>query len=352
MAVSVFPPSSVDRATGISPFPGTPTPANAIAQQIATAFNGRPTQFFEEEGGSPQFNFGEQGTVRHTFWCDQDNTFPQIIQLIQRGIVYTDSFGNISKVLDSTVSYFKPNLCRIEITAEGLSWGAPPDEFNIEPQDINPDLMKHPRYNYGPAGVNINSNYGLSAQQKGVLRRIIQNDSSYSANDAYKQLFNGAGITASGNIQWSMVQQQMAWEIIQKYWRGEDTFYLPSLVVTYSSFYYSPQPICPGGFIDDPTHSTFGASVPYYYWSLDGTDDRTPSNNILQAPQGVLNNLFSNGVTYLRKADTYTYQRTWFKLTRTWVGAPTGPPDADGNNYINWDPDLYQIPVTALGPLP
>jgi len=358
---TTFPPSGLDRATGTGGLPGTPNPANAIAQQIATTFNGVGT-FFEEEGGSPQFNFGEQGTVRHVFWCDQANTFPQMIPLIQRGQVYTDSQGDISKVLDTTVSFFKPNLARIEITCEGLNWGVPPDEFSAEPQEINPDIMKHPRYNYGPAGANLSSGYGLTAQEKGVIRRVINNSSFYTANDAFNSLFNGAGVTASGPIDWTngvmgnQVPRQMAWEIIQKNWRGEDTFYLPAIVVTYSSFFYSPQPICPGGFIDNPISSIFGPSVPYYFWSISGTDNSSPANNILQTPEGKLNNLFSYGVTYLRKCDTYQYQRTWFKLTQNWVGAPTGPPgtnpDGTVQNYIHWDPDLYAIPTTPLARYP
>ena len=36
-------------------------------------------------------------------------------------------------------------------------------------------------------------------------------------------------------------------------------------------------------------------------------------------------------ISWLRKADEVVYERTWFKVTRTWIGAPIG----------KWDSDLY-----------
>ena len=63
---------------------------------------------------------------------------------------------------------------------------------------------------------------------------------------------------------------------------------------------------------------------------------------------GNIGNLYSSGVTYLRKADQERFERTWFRRTQTWIGAPTGPTDANGNNYIYWDPDLYNVISTSL----
>ena len=353
---TTFPPSGLDRATGLMGLPGTPQPANSIKQVIATV-DTVPGTFFEEMPDSPQFDFGEQGTVRHTFECDWAITFQNLIPLIQRGQIFLDSFQNYSKIINTTVHYMPGNRCHIEITAEGLNWGIPPDEFSIEPMEINPDIFKHPRYNYGPGGANLASGYGLTAQEKGLIRWTLAQN-SITAYDAYQNIFSSNGAQmAGGNVDWTngvvgnTIPKRMAWEIIQKSWRGEDTFYLPALVVTYSSFYYNPVQVCPGGFIDDPTNSIFGPSIPYFFWSRNGTNDHASNNNILQAPEGRLNNLFSNGVTYLRKCDSVTYQRTWFKLTQTWVGAPTGPSDGT-STYIYWDPDLYAIPTTPIGPLP
>lgn len=349
---TTFPPSGLDRADGTGDFPGTPTPDNAISRQIATELNDAGT-YFEESPDSPQFNFGEQGTIKHDFECDPD-TFFQLIPLIQRGQITTDSYGDVSKVLESSATYSKGNRYKVSVTSEGLNWGIPPDEFDVQPQDINPDLMKHPRYNYGPAGANTATGYGLTAQMKQAIRFIINQNTNYMGASGFNMIFNGAGIVGPGGvIKMSTTQQQMAWEIIQKYYRGEDTFYLPALVVTYSSYYYSPQPLCPGGFLDDPIFSSSGASVPYFFWSIDGTDDPSNTNNILQNIEEQDQwNLWSNGVTYLRKADTFQYARTWFKLTQTWVGAPTGPEDQNNQTYIFWDPDLYKNPPTELGPLP
>lgn len=350
---TIFPPSGLDRADGTGNFPGTLTPPNSIQRQIATRFGGIPGAYFEEMPDSPKWNFGEQGTVSHTYECDEE-TFIQLIPLMQRGQLQLDSFDDLSKILESSAEYIKGNRYRINIVSEGLNWGIPPDEFSVEPMEINPDLMKHPRYNYGPAGSLDGDEFGLTAQQKAALRFVINQGNNYSANSAYNVLFAAGGIAGpGGTIDFSPIQQRMGWEIIQKYFRGEDTFYLPALVVTYSSFYYNPQPLCPGGFIDNPIFTRFGPSIPYFFWSRNGTDNPGAFNNILQTiAEGDSWNLWQNGVTYLRKADTFQYTRTWFKLTQTWIGAPTGPKDTNGQNYIYWDPDLYQNPPPALGNLP
>ena len=48
-------------------------------------------------------------------------------------------------------------------------------------------------------------------------------------------------------------------------------------------------------------------------------------------------------ISWLRKADVWDYQRTWFKITRTWIGAASA----------HWDVDLYtqnNRPNTGNGP--
>jgi hypothetical protein len=155
----------------------------------------------------------------------------------------------------------------------------------------------------------------------------------------------------------------MAWEIIQKTWRGEDTWYLPALVVTWSTYAFPLigdllPGLNPGGYVEDPTNG-FDASVPYWFWSIDGTDDNAFSNQIFQKLSTYNSDLYTDGVTYLRKADRLDYVRTWYKYTRTWIGAPTGPKDSSGDNYVYWDPDIYPrwngatgFVTTDLGPLP
>jgi hypothetical protein len=374
---STMPPSGLDRADGMGGMPGTPTPEDSILQWIATNYQGEGT-FLEEDAASPQFDLGEQGTIRHTFWCDWDGgadgpdsgdgtgTAISWLQsgLIQRGSYFQDSSGNISRVLNSTVERFKGGIARVTITAESSSFGLPPDEFDIQTVEINPDAMKHPRYNLGDYSDSdeIDDDPGsvdyLSDQQKGAVRYAIQAPSLYAAQSAINSIFNGSGIGPGGVISWTTTEQQMAWEIITKNYRGQDTFYLPAFVVTYVSHYVYPQSadfiLCPGGYIEDPTDSQSGPSIPYDFWTIDGTDanPKDGSNNILQSVlTAQVGSLWQNGVTYLRKADTLVFDRNFWKLTQTWVGAPTGPSNG-AQSYIYWDPDWYAVIPTPLQPLP
>ena len=365
---NTLPPSGIDRADGslvlgTGYFPGTPTLADTESSNFATSTSGAQPSldgtFFEEFPDSPRFDFGEKGTCQHRYQCDPA-TYVQLLQAGQltRGTWVYDSLGDASIILNATAEYQKGNYYVITITSEGLNWGLPPDEFDIQPQEINPDLMKHPRYNYGPNGANTSTGYGLTAQQKGALRYLLQSGNSYSAQDLFQQILGqGAGNNLPGSaIDWTdgisgnTIPQQMAWEIIQKYYRGEDTFYLPAFAVTYTKYFISPQALNPGGYIEDPVAE---GVIPYFFWSIDGSDDAGFSNNILQNfPSSQIGNLYKNGVTYLRKADTFKWDIPLYRLTMTWIGAPTGPADSDGNNYIYWDPDLYDKDPTPLGALP
>lgn len=370
---SSFPPSGLDRADGTADFPGTPTPDNTIAQQIATAYAGEGT-FFEEDGNSPVIDLGEQGTVRHVFWCDWDGgedgpdtgggtgTAISSLQsgLIQRGAYFQDSYGNVSRILNSTVERFKGGIARMTIVSESSSFGLPPDEFDIDVVELNPDILKHPRYNLGqyddefsddPADID-----WLSDQQKGAIRFVLQAPSLYAAQSQIQGIFTGQQVAPGGSISWSTEEQQMAWEVITKFYRGEESFYLAAFAVTYTSYYPYPQSgdfqLCPGGYIEDPTNADSGPSIPYDFWSIDGTDDNSDENNILQAVDSAqVGSLWENGVTYLRKADRLHFDRNFWKITQTWIGAPTGPDNGD-NSYIFWDPDLYAEEPTALQPLP
>lgn len=367
-----FPPSGLDRADGTGLFPGTSTPPNvAIAAQIATPAPGGIAgdgTFFEEDPDSPEFDFGEQGTVSHSFTMDTQ-TFQDLIPSIQRGQYQTDSVGDISRILTSSAKWQKPDRVKLRIVSEGITWGIPPDEFTIEPLDINPDLMKHPRYNDGSEGATGN---GLTDQQKGVIRAVTNSQTSYNAYTALQAVLMGGWTLPTGTggatqpvfPTANTIQQQMAWEVIQRYWRGEDTFYLPAIRVTWSRFYpipltYAPDfpGLNPGGYIEDPV---VDGIIPYFFWSLDGTNSTDQSNDILQnfSIQSITN-LYANGVTYLRQCDQLVDQRTWYKLTSIWIGAPTGPTDSMGNNYIYWDPVIYKkvppgtpLPYPPLGPLP
>lgn len=345
---TTFPPSGFDRATGLAPFPGTPDPPKSIIQGIAT--QSPAGGYFEEMPDSPEIEFGEQATVVHTYEMDE-SVFYFLVPGLQRGQVWQDSGANtyapnLTKILSTQAQWQKPGRVRVRIVTEGLSFGIPPDEFTIESFDNNPDILKHPRYNQAN---------GLTDQQKGVIRYYVQSTGMAPSRQSLDLIFASGYGPVGGSLMWTDQQKQMAWEIITKYWRGEETFYLPCIRVTYSYYNFSPIPMDMGGYIEDPVAS---GNLPYSFWSIDGTPRNTLNNNILQYfPKTLGYNLYSNGVSYLRQADQEPYQRTWFKLTRSWVGAPTGKGNSSSapgqpNDYIHWDSDFYQVPPTPLNPLP
>jgi hypothetical protein len=339
----VFPPSGLDRCDGSDILPGTQDAVNSIFAQIATLYQGDGT-FFEEDPNSPAFSFGERGTVQHTYYMDPD-TFGAIVPFIQRGIWQTDSNGNICRILDTSAQWQKGNYYRVVVTAEGISWGLPPDEFSVKPVEINPDLLKHPLFNDG-AAIPGSTGTGLTDEQKAALRFAMSQQTSYGLQNSFNMIIGGAGAQAGGSLfpttaPFYPYQKQLAWLALTKNWRGEDSFYLPAFEVTWVRYYPSATFMDPGGYID--TNANMTAQIPYYFWSLDGTDNTgTNFNNVSwQSLLQYVPNLYGSGITFLKKADQDDYDRLWHRITRTWLGAPTGSANT-GSNYIYWDQDLYQ----------
>jgi hypothetical protein len=127
-----------------------------------------------------------------------------------------------------------------------------------------------------------------------------------------------------------------AMEIITKYWRGEET---PSVVgwqLTWSSFYFFPQALNPGGYVEDPMLEST-PQFPMDFWSTKWPP--SPTETIFDSmavwnPQCYANDGTLGGVTNIswrREADQIDYERTWYRVQRRWVGSPVG----------FWDPHLY-----------
>ena len=126
-----------------------------------------------------------------------------------------------------------------------------------------------------------------------------------------------------------------ALEIIQKLWRMEDTPYVSGVQVTHTQYWFRPPSINLGGYIEDPRDASPGLPDYFYSTTYPPNAAYTIFDNIAQYnPQCYSSNGQFGGTTsisWLRKADEIDYQRTWFKVTRTWLGAPIGA----------WDADLY-----------
>jgi hypothetical protein len=320
-----YPPSCFDVADGTIFGIGTPTPPGAIITQNAFGND----FIFEEDPNSPEIERGEQATIVHKFNCDKQTAL-NIVATIGRGAIFVDSFGNVTRCLTCRYRDNKGNTASIEITAEAISFDVPPDEYSVETIELNPSLFRHPRYNwilnYTP------STGALGGQNLGPQLIAAINSSVDAVVSATQQ--DGIGLVSNyivsgdtvivGGVVFNCLQ--LANELIGKLRQGNDVFYLAGYKVTWSYYSFLPIGMNPGGYINDPVTQ---GGLPSYFWSDDGTS--SGNNTLIDVAMLAAPQYYSNGLSWLRQADTQLFQRTWFKLTSSWLGAPFG----------HWDAQIY-----------
>lgn len=133
-----------------------------------------------------------------------------------------------------------------------------------------------------------------------------------------------------------------AMEIITKLWRCEDTPYVPGIEIKFTQYFFLPPYLNLGSYLEDPTNV-----IPNYFLQPDRPLTELPphagisyptagSDNIFALNAGINPQDYSNSggvagstqISWLRKADEIDYERTWFKLTSTWIGSVIGYFDA------------------------
>ena len=95
-------------------------------------------------------------------------------------------------------------------------------------------------------------------------------------------------------------------------------------------YYFRPPKMNPGGYLETP----IAGGLPDYFGSpsgdylIDTIFDDIAKNN----PQCYADPITGlPAISCLRQADECEFQRTWFRLTRSWLCVPVG----------HWDTDLY-----------
>ena len=239
--------------------------------------------FLKEKPDSPEIELGEQGLFTHTF--DADWTTARSL-VLPRGTFVRDSNGNIFRLLTTKLQHKAGNVGEISHATESISFAVPPDEFDIDDVENNPSLKKHPRY------------AALTDQDFSNIQSALDLPQQQSRAEA--ETLNTYAPSSLSFARWN--------ELLSKLRRGEDSFYAAGIKITWGTFSFSPQPMNLGGYIEDPT-----LILPFTFYI------------------GTAGNIFPNGISWLRFADKQPFQRTWYKLTRTWVGFPNA----------HWDPDIY-----------
>lgn len=325
-----FPPAGYDRADGSNVL-GTTTPAAAYIID--------PSPFYiEEDANSPQIERAEQITVQHNLKCDP-LTGQTFISGLARGTLRQDTSGNFWRILSSNLLREKGDVCRLVYTEEGIGQDTPPDECSFDIVEFNPPLEQHPRYSTDAFGIgttllryNLNSLGDVDDPAELTGPQIIQ---------LAKQAANAASLNNStenllqinvDNVTDPIILG-LAEELTQKFFKWINTFYFAGIRVTWSQFYWFPQPHNPGGIIEDPVDK---GGLPPFFWSDDGTPT---GNNVLEHLIHTLNptlfpvvdSLTGRYFSWIRQADQHQFLRSLVKVTRTWIGGPGG----------KWDTDLY-----------
>lgn len=351
-------PSGLDWGDGIDGRIGTPSPAKAVLSFSPglgpVDINYGSAAVIEEEPDSPTLERAEQATLEHRFTLSWDEALNRIEHL-GRGTLLVDSMGRTTKVMSAKIQKMKGRMARLTVVSEAISFDTPPDQFQIVPVELGIDIIKHPRYLYAFIG---SEGYGGATEQ--LNQQVIRLLQDYRENPtaAYrtaiaKILRDSIGVKTSGPVgtmepyivNGSLVPGYTVWgtnmakraamEILIKYWRGLETPYVVGYQITWTQFFFRPPYLNPGGYIENPMYDAV-PQLPNYFWSPDyPPSGRTIFDYISSVnPQCYSSNGHVSGspdISWLRKADEIFYERTWFRVQRTWIGSPVG----------YWDPQIY-----------
>ncbi len=325
-------PNGLDWADGLDNRPGTPTPDNAILVAGSVSL--------EEFRDSPEVELGQQGTVQHRFRMPYE-LGKIYLAALNRGTYLEDSFGNITRVLTARLVRQVASFCQLIVTAESISFDNPPDEFNADTIELNPALEKHPRYAFIPSDIRNQINNAISGATVDAQQEQVNLINQISARPGSPPSYTtNSGATYSPT--WTQVAAA-AGELLLKRRIGEDTFYLPGFRVVWARYFWRPPPMNPGGYIEDPI---LQGGFPDYFWSTDGT--RNIDTSIFAGMEDLNPQFYKDPtlgtlqISWLRQADHCDYQRTWFRLTHTWLGAP----------YGHWDDQVYSDNPSPYPPPP
>jgi hypothetical protein len=368
---------------------GTPNlPGQLILSSQADVddIDGIPIEEFDD---SPTFERAEQMTVTHN---QRLSYLEGLIRMsvYGRGGLVDDAGGNLYRLLSTSLQYQKGSRSILKTIAESISFDVPPDEFQMNPTRLGLDIMKHPRYFYSLMPTNQIPNYtgpDDTPQQIGAKQAIIRAIQAYRENPFIPTSANINSMTgllhdqivcnlASGQFTYTIpnplfivsladtgllplgvaigsnnpsmiittfsasndpnnkvaMALAAAKEIIGKLWRMEDTPLVNGIELTWAEYYFRPPWFNLGGYIEDPTLAT--PSLPDYFYSTDYPPDALDTvwdELSYYNPQCFSVNGRSGGgtsISWLRDADTCEFQRTWFRVTRKWLGAPIGAWDA------------------------
>ena len=379
--------------TGLTAFANGSTSASTGSSDIPD--QSTSVILLNEAADSPTMERAEQCTIRHRYITNSGDALARW-NLYPRGTLVVDSFNNYYRVLSCTYNRLRGDTVALDIVTEAMSFDSPPDEFNVSPVNLGLDIMKHPRYFYSIMPTSQIPGYTGTPDSpdeevaKGAIIRAIQayrenpwvpttgvNDNiSGSLHDNITSSFQSGKLityklvttfdptipatapvpigssppavpvagnnpkyqayyidsTSSTNVQMALAAAK---EVIQKLWRMEDSPMVNGIELSWSSYYWRPPSVLNlGSYVEDP----IAAGLPDYFYSPAQPPDSSTIFDGLCSLNPQIYSSTGTGVpgttkiSWLRCADTLEFQRTWFKVTRKWMGAPIGAWDAQFYN--------------------
>jgi len=223
-----------------------------------------------EQADSPEYVFGEKVTCVRKFKGLHSLC---VSSAISRGAIGTGDMAGfwVTRSLVRRQARQIGELV-IEYEAYDSSSGAslPPDEYGLHPFEVNPKTEQHPLF------------ASLTEAERELVRGWVD------APDPTTRATNKALVTGA-------LAQQLGGKLLS----GIETYYLAGWTYSWSLYSWSIPTVVDGGYVE--------------------------------TPGGPLNGYLGSGVDWLRQADDLTFDGSNHKLTRTWLGGPTG----------QWDADLY-----------
>jgi hypothetical protein len=228
-----------------------------------------------ESPTSPVYSFGDKNTCTRTFRA----SFAICLTWAPRkgatgtGILALPGYT----VMKSTCSKQSRGIGElvVEYEASSAASGAtlPPDKFSLEPFEVNPKVEQHQYFS------------ALSVTDREKVRAWV--DAAEEATRAE----NKGKITGANSA--------LMLALGEKILKGVETFYMAGVKYTWTTSLWTVPALSAGGYVETP----FGPMAPY----------------------------LGTGFSWLREADSCNYTGSYYELTRSWMGGPSG----------HWDPDLY-----------
>jgi hypothetical protein len=182
--------------------------------------------------------------------------------------------ANLFQVEDTTLDSEKGGKGNVTVNYVYLG-STPPEEFALTPFEINPKIEKHSYF------------------------AALTPDDIKAAKQAYNAATAAGSATMTSAIA-SKVNAVNIKALIDKWLRGQETYYLAGFKFQHTLYFTSAPNGDPGGYIQNP----FGSFAAY---------------------------VAGAGLSWLRQSDEVVWNNGLWKLTRTWIGGPAG----------QWDTDIY-----------